>query len=88
MFAIANAYWLVRRRDDAAARPAMHAVIEWIKSSAAHAIELQDEFHGVSLKYDRNFGRNFPPGAQCPSNRVAEAASKPPFAIVCLGSAF
>ncbi|GFE90122.1 LysR substrate-binding domain-containing protein [Steroidobacter agaridevorans] len=32
---IANAYWLVRRRDDATARPAMHAVIEWIKACAA-----------------------------------------------------
>jgi LysR family glycine cleavage system transcriptional activator len=32
---IANAYWLVRGRDDAATRPAMRAVIEWIKASAA-----------------------------------------------------
>lgn len=31
---IANAYWLVRRREDAAGRPAMRAVIEWIRSSA------------------------------------------------------
>lgn len=31
---IANAYWLVRRRDDAATRPAMQAVIDWIKSCA------------------------------------------------------
>lgn len=32
---IANAYWLVRRRDDAATRPALLAVIEWIKACAA-----------------------------------------------------
>lgn len=32
---IANAYWLVRRRDDAAGRPALLAVVEWLKSGAA-----------------------------------------------------
>lgn len=32
---LANAYWLVRRPDDTAPRPAMHAVVDWIKACAA-----------------------------------------------------